>query len=233
MYPYPPPTNSPEDYLAQFQKLLPRGRVWHRGWGWVQDADLLTLMPTWARLQTALNGLIGAIFPCTPSPAMLPEWEATLGLPDPCIGPLSTIQARQLAVCAKFVGRGGQSASYFVRLANSLGYDAEVVQFAPFRCGINTCGQPLYGEDWAYAWSIVVHPTSIIYFSTGVSACGEPLRDWGDKILECLIHEYAPAHTIPIFQYALTESVWDSDLVPVSIWDDGASIWDEGAIVPL
>jgi uncharacterized protein YmfQ (DUF2313 family) len=233
VYPYPPPTNTPEDYLAQFQKLLPRGRVWHRGWGWVQDADLLTLMPTWARLQTSLNGLIAAIFPCTPSPAMLPEWEATLGLPDPCIGPLDTIQARQSAVCAKFVGRGGQSLDYFIRLANSLGYDAEIVQYAPFRVGFNRCGDPLYGESWAYAWSIIVQPTSVVYFRTGVSAAGEPLRSWGDKILECLIRANAPAHTTPIFQYALVESLWDTQLPSPSIWDMGASVWDKGTVIPL
>jgi uncharacterized protein YmfQ (DUF2313 family) len=233
MYPYPPPENSPEDYLTQFQRLLPRGRVWHRGWGWIQDADLLTLMPVWSRLQSRLNDLIAAIFPCSPSPDLLPEWEATLGLPDPCIGPQATIQQRAAAVCAKFVSRGDQSVGYFIRLANSLGYDAIIVQFAPFRCGINRCGDPLYGEAWAYAWAIVVHPVGVTYFRTGLSTAGEPLRSWGDKILECLIAENAPAHTIPIFSYSLTESVWDADLSPVSIWDDGASIWDTGAVIPL
>ena len=54
------------DYLTQFQRLLPRGRIWHRGWGRVQDADLLTLMPTWSRLHARLNALIGEIFGQTP-----------------------------------------------------------------------------------------------------------------------------------------------------------------------
>jgi uncharacterized protein YmfQ (DUF2313 family) len=234
MYPYPPPTNTPEDYLAQFQRLLPRGRVWHRGWGLVQDADLLTLMPTWARLQIALNRLIAEIFPCSTT-GLLPEWEETLGLPDPCTGPLATTQQRRQAVCAKFSARGDQSLDYFIRLANSLGYDAIIVQFAPFRCGINTCGQPLYGEAWAYAWAIIVPTTAttIVPFTCGVSTCGDPLRTWGNKALECLLARYAPAHTIPIIRYALAESYWDSFDVPggPSIWDDGTTVWDQEVIV--
>lgn len=231
MYPYPPPTNTPEDYLGAFQKLLPRGRIWHRGWGWIQDADLLALMPTWSRLQAALNSLIADIFPCSTS-GLLPEWEQTLGLPDPCTGPLPTTQQRRDAVCAKFAARGGQTAGYFIRLAQSLGYDAEIVQYAPFRCGINTCGQPLYGAAWAFAWTIIVPSTVIIYFRVGVSTAGDPLEAWGDARLRCLLERAAPAHTIPIISYALTESKWDTQLIPPSIWDDGASVWDEGVIVP-
>src|ERR1700751_3374492 len=137
MYPFPPPSNTAENYLTQFQQLLPRGRVWHRGWGWLQDADLLALMPTWARLQADINRLIGEIFPCSTT-ELLPEWEETLGLPDDCIGPLATTDQRRQAVCAKFGARGGQSVDYFIRLANSLGYDAIIIQYAPFRCGIDT-----------------------------------------------------------------------------------------------
>jgi uncharacterized protein YmfQ (DUF2313 family) len=227
MYPFPPPTNSAEDYLTQFQRLLPRGRIWNRGWGWLQDADLLTLMPTWARLQTALNSLIAEIFPCSTT-GLLPEWEETLGLPDPCTGPLDTTEQRREAACAKFAARGGQSIDYFIRLANSLGYDAIVIQFAPFRCGINRCGDPLYGEDWAYAWAIVVPSTSVTPFRCGISTCGDPLRAWGDKRLECLLERYAPSHTIPIIVYSLTESRWDDG---ASIWDGGASVWDQGVLI--
>ena len=231
MYPYPPPEHTPEDYLTQFQRLLPRGRVWHRGWGWLQDADLLTLMPTWSRLQSSINTLIANIFPCSTTD-LLPEWEETLGLPDPCIGPLATVQERQAAVCAKFVGRGGQSVAYFIRLANSLGFDARIKQFSPFRVGINHAGDPLYDNAWAFAWTIIVAPTLIIYFRTGVSTAGEPLRAWGNKILECIIAENAPAHTYPIFSYGLLESLWDViDLGVASLWDNGTSIWDEGVII--
>jgi uncharacterized protein YmfQ (DUF2313 family) len=224
-------TYSPKDYALQFMRLLPRGRVWHRGLPLVEDADIETLMPTWARLQVRLNDLIADIFPCSTT-GLLPEWEASLGLPDDCIGPLPTFQQRQAAVCAKFYSRGGQSVLYFVKLANLLGYDARVVQFAPFRVGMNAAGDHLYGEDWAFAWAIIVPQTVVTYFQTGISRAGEPLRAWGDKTLECLIAQYQPSHTIPIIAYSLSASLWDQLIPPPhSIWDDGASVWDEGELL--
>jgi uncharacterized protein YmfQ (DUF2313 family) len=198
----PPPVYSALDYAIQFQRLLPRGRVWHRGLPLVQDADLTTLMPTWSRLHARLNDLIDEIFPCT-TYELLPEWEATLGLPDPCIGPLDTVQQRVAAVCAKFVARGGCSLAYFHDLIETLlGYDVEIVQFSPFRVGIDTVGEPLRGEAWAYAWMIIVPvEADVTYFRTGLSTAGEPLATWGDKRLECLIAALKPGHTIPIIAY--------------------------------
>ena len=193
-------TYSPYDYLAQFQRLLPRGRVWHRGLPFVQDADLLTLMPTWSRLSTRLNALIGEIFPCTTS-ELVPEWEATLGLPDPCTGPLGTLQQQQMAVCAKFSARGGQSKAYFIRVAASLGFEITITEFAPFRAGVNRCGDPVQGAQWAYVWRVHSSTQTIIYFRTGISTASDALREWGNKLLECTLQALKPAHTILQFAY--------------------------------
>lgn len=213
------------EYLWQFQRLLPRGRVWQRGWGTLQAAHLLTLMPSWVRLHARADNVLVDSFPCS-TVELLPEWEATLGLPDPCVQPpFSTLQQRQLAVCSKFAARGGQSIDYFTRLAELYGFTIYIQTYAPFRCGINRCGQPLYGRDWAFAWKVeIVTHQAIIYFRTGASTTGEPLRAWGDEVIECLIRQYAPAHTIPIFSYVEPESIWDAG---ASIWDDGDSVWDK------
>jgi uncharacterized protein YmfQ (DUF2313 family) len=227
MYPYPPPTATPEDYLTQFQRLLPRGNIWHRGWGWMQDADLLTLMPMWARLQLRLNDLIAQIFPCSTT-ELLPEWEATLGLPDPCIGPLSTLQQRTAAVCAKFTARGGQSREYFIHLAASAGLTIEIEEFRPFEASVSHAGDPLYDEAWAYAWRIIVQAQPVIYwFRASESAAQEPLATWGDQTLQCLLQRYAPANTVLIFAYRIDSSIWDNGTSP---WDSGDSIWDQNAI---
>ena len=226
--PFPPPIYSSTDYLAQFQRLLPRGRVWHRGWGLLQDADLLTLMPLWARLHVRLNDLITEIFPCTTN-ELLPEWEATLGLPDPCTGPLDTLQARTAAVCTKFAARGGQSIQYFIDLAAAHGFPIEIEQYAPFRVNINSADDPLYDSAWAFAFVVVSPSTEIVYFRADLSAADEPLADWGNNILECLIRANAPAHTIPMFEYTDKFSIWD---VGASIWDGGASVWDQWGVNP-
>jgi uncharacterized protein YmfQ (DUF2313 family) len=230
----PPPVYGAESFAAQFQRLLPRGRIWHRGLELVQDADILALMPLWARLHVRLNRLIAELFPCTPPYELLPEWEESLGLPDPCIGPLPTLQQRQSAVCVKFTARGGQSIDYYIRLAASVGVTARVVQFAPFRASINRCGDHLNGEAWAHAWAIIIPPPpTIVWFRAGLSTAGEPLRTWGDKIFECMIRAAAPAHTVIIFRYALKSSIWDirPDGTAASIWDDGDSIWDQQGVI--
>jgi uncharacterized protein YmfQ (DUF2313 family) len=225
----PPPVYTAEDYLGQFQRLLPRGRIWHRGWGWLQDADLLTLMPLWARLNTRLGELIYDIFPCSTS-GLLPEWEATLGLPDPCTGPLPTQQQRVAAVCGKFAARGGQSREYFIRLAASLGFEIEIEEYVPFYASRGRAGDPVYDEKWAYAWRVIANPVQVIYFHASISTAGDPLATWGNKVLECMFEALKPAHTEIVFSYTLNSSRWDDGF---SIWDEGFSIWDEGLVIDV
>jgi uncharacterized protein YmfQ (DUF2313 family) len=218
------------DYLWQFQRLLPRGRVWQRGWGTLQAAYLLTLMPTWARLHASFNALVVDVFPCS-TVGMLPEWEASLGLPDPCVQPpLATIQQRTAAVCAKFAARGGSSIEYFMRLGASLGYQIEIQTFKPFRTGQSRTGDRLYSEEWIFAWRINIQGDvgSITYFRSGKSSAGERLATWGIQQLQCILAEFAPANTIPIWAYQINSSIWDGG---ASIWDSGLSVWDEGVIV--
>jgi uncharacterized protein YmfQ (DUF2313 family) len=195
----PIPVADETDYLWQFQRLLPRGRLWQRGWGTIQAECLLTLMPTWARLHARAGELVGEVFPCSVAAEMLPEWEATLGLPD--CEPFDTIQQRQAAVCAKFSMRGGQSAAYFVALAAAHGYAIQIETFQAFRVEMNRVEQPLYDAAWDFAWLVISDSTPVTYFRADVSHADEPLAAWGDPQLECLISRYAPANTIPMFQY--------------------------------
>jgi uncharacterized protein YmfQ (DUF2313 family) len=160
----------------------------------------------------------------------LPEWEATLGLPDPCIGELDTIQQRQAAVCAKFTARGGQSAAYFRQLAASLGYAITITTFRPFYVSEGHVDDPLYDEQWAFVWQVnIAASNTLVYFRVGESTVDEPLVAFGNTALECLLDAAKPAHTEIIFSY--TEgSLWDFDPADgsTSVWDSGASLWDEG-----
>jgi uncharacterized protein YmfQ (DUF2313 family) len=181
------------DYFWQFQRLLPRGRVWHRGWGTVEAEHLLTLMPTWARLDARAAALLVDAFPCTTND-LLPEWEASLGLPDPCTGPLATIQERVAAVCAKFSARGGQSIAYFIAIAEGLGYAGVTIDEFP----ANSPSDP--GN--VYQWRVNI-PTStqVVWFRAGVSAAGDRLATWGSVLLECTLQMLKPAHTTIVFAY--------------------------------
>jgi uncharacterized protein YmfQ (DUF2313 family) len=222
------PLNTASDFLWQFQRLLPRGRLWHRGWGTVQAEDLLTLMPQIVRLNQRAIDVLRETFPCTTS-ELLPEWEATLGLPDPCIGELNTLQQRQAAVCAKFTARGGQSAAYFVQLAASLGYTITITTFRPFYASEGRVDEPLYDEQWAFVWRVNIFAAdTLTYFRVNESTVDEPLVAFGNSVLECLLRAAAPAHTEIIFAY-VEGSIWDIDDTgnPDSIWDGGTSLWDQ------
>jgi uncharacterized protein YmfQ (DUF2313 family) len=218
----PLPVATETDYLWQFQRLLPLGRVWQRAWGTLQAQYLLTLMPTWARLHARAGEVIAETFPCTVAAEMLPEWEATLGLPD--CAPLDTIQQRQAAVCGKFSMRGGQSMGYFIKLAADNGFAIAIETYSAFRVDTNAAEQPLYDSAWDFAWTVQSAEDTYTYFRADQSTVEEPLEAWGNAQLQCLIEKYAPAHTVPMFEYQYSVSVWDDG---DSIWDDGFSIWDQ------
>ena len=187
------PTFTATDYLRAFQRLLPRGRLWQRGWGAVQAEHLLTLMPSWARLSARANDLIVDAFPCTTTD-LLPEWEASLGLPDPCTGPLDSIQERVAAVCAKFTARGGQSVAYFIAVCETLGYEGVTIDEFP------ATSDTVPGL--VYQWRVNIYAaTSTVWFRAGVSTAGDPLASWGSNVLECTLELLKPAHTTIIFAY--------------------------------
>lgn len=191
------------DYLIQFQRLLPRGRVWHRGWGTIQAEDLLTLMPTWARLDARAGELLVDAFPCSTT-ELLPEWEATLGLPSACTGPIEDLAARQFAVCAKFTMRGGASKAYFIALAESLGVEITIQQFAPFRVGFNRVGDRVFDDAWVFVWQVtIITPGMATYFRVSENRVGDRLVMYSDQatVLKCIFNEYKPAHTTVIFKY--------------------------------
>jgi uncharacterized protein YmfQ (DUF2313 family) len=179
------PQFSPEDYQAAFQALMPRGRVWPNDPGSVQSMVALGLSTTFARSNAAAAGLIVDAFPAT-AVNLLPEWEETLGLPDPCAGPSPTLQVRQAHVVAKFISTGGQSVSYFIALAASLGYPITITEFT---------------GDQAHHWQVNAPTVSEFYFRAGGASAGEPLIIGGNAVLECVFNELKPAHTTVSFQY--------------------------------
>lgn len=190
-----------DDWLAQFQRLMPEGEVWPRDPDAKQTQALRTLMGTYRRL-TYRDGylLVDAFPPYTNE--LLTEWEQTLGLPDPCTPLNPTVIQRVAAVAAKVIAQGGQSIPYFISVAAALGFTITVSEFAPFRAGISTAGSPDYGQDWAHTWLVNVPDTDTFsYFRADDSAAGDALVSWGNAEMECRLRAIAPAHTILIFGY--------------------------------
>ncbi len=197
----PAPLYSAEDFTRALQALLPRGRVWPREEDTEQTTTLKGLAPSCERLNARANNLLIDGFPAS-TLELLPEWEATLGLPDPCAGEAATLQQRRNQVVARFIAGGGQSIPYFIDFAADLGYSITITQYAPFRAGHSHAGDPCGSEDWFFTWAVNAPLNTITYFRAGQSTAGEPLASWGNDVLECELNAIKPAHTILQFHYS-------------------------------
>lgn len=197
------PAFSVADFTGMMQRLLPRGYVWPRDPDAVQTQVLTGLAGTPKRLTDAAAALLVDAFPST-AVNLLPEWEETLGLPDPCAGEAPTIEGRQQQVVAKLSLPGGQSQAYFIALAAKLGYaGCTITQYAPFRAGRSRCIDPCGVTGWFFVWTFNIPTLPVSYFNA-LSSCTDPLYtlDGGDDV-ECTIRNYAPAHTNVLFSGAV------------------------------
>jgi uncharacterized protein YmfQ (DUF2313 family) len=191
------PVYTAADFLQALQSLLPRGAVWPRDPDAVQTQTLRGLVQTNVRLNARANNLVAESNPAT-TLELLSEWESTLGLPDPVIGLLPTIQARRGVVVSKFANYGGQSAAYFINQAALMGYAVTINNNAPFRVGQSYIGQPLGSPDWFFTWTMNIPTITMYSFRTGQSSVGEPLNYWNSLPIGVEISEIKPAHTILI-----------------------------------
>lgn len=190
------------DFRSALQALLPRGRVWPRDPGTVQAQVLDGLAASYERQTADAAALLVDAFPLTTT-QLLPEWEASLGLPDACTGPAVGLAERRMRVVSKLVDTGGQSRTYFIGLAASLGYfGCTITEFAAFTCG-SACAAPLNTADvgWPHAWRLDVPVDAGTYDFTAASGCDEAIRAWGSSVLECVLTRAAPAHTHLLFAY--------------------------------
>jgi uncharacterized protein YmfQ (DUF2313 family) len=211
----PAPNYSAANYLQALQAHLPRGRVWPRDPDAAQTAVLSGFTPCFAALTTRANYLLVDAFPATPE-ELLPEWEATLGLPDPCAGEQPTIAARQAQVLARFTATGGQSPSYFIAYAEKLGFSVTITQYTPFRMGQQAMGSQLGSQDWAFTWAINAPYVSEIPFRMGQSAMGDALESWNNAVLECELNAIKAAHTVLRFIYGSTAALDDTFILDES-----------------
>jgi uncharacterized protein YmfQ (DUF2313 family) len=190
---------SDQDYEQELKTLFPQGLAWILE-GTVFENLVSGIAPELARVDRRASDLINELDPRTTS-ELLTDWERVLGLPDGCTGQLGTLQERRNAIVAKLNAIGGQSREYFIALAATHGFEITVEEFRPFQAGVSRAGENVNSQFWRFAWRVNAPETTVWAFRAGQSTAGEPLRNWGNKPLECLIRKYKPAHTHPIFAY--------------------------------
>lgn len=210
-----------DDFLATLRALLPPGKAWTRDPDATLTALLRGLAAGFASLQARASEVLKDAFP-TGTVELLPEWEATLGLPDPCIGPEALVDERRAQVVARLTNPGGQSVGYFVWYAGQLGYPITITEFAPSRFG-QVFGEPFYAsplvetpllygglfgrpfahwgdEAWPFVWQ-VDSPTLIVRPLHYGEPFGEPFADWDASPLACELQRFSPGHTKVVFAY--------------------------------
>ncbi len=186
------------DYLHMLQQLLPIGAAWPRE----AEATLTQLLTAFAdSLARTHNRAMDLLEESDPRAAteMLSDWETTTGLPDACADAATTMQERRAAVLAKLTSRGGQSRQFFIDLAKTLGFDGTITEFKAFTCE-TACEDPCCDEPWRFAWRINA-PETTIHDVSCEEPCEDPIRFWGNDLLECAVSRLKPAHTHVLFGY--------------------------------
>lgn len=191
-----------DNYASALQALMPVGIIWTRSPDAVQTRVARALAHAYQRSDDDALGLLVGAFPSTAT-MMLPEWEATLGLPDMCsIGEIDTIAKRQDAVVSKLISSGGQSIDYYTRIAAAMGYQITITEYRQAVAGMAVAGDAINGEEWPFVWLVTTPGTNISVALAGRTYCGDPLRSWGNRQLECRLSAMAPSHTIVKFGYS-------------------------------
>ncbi|TKA91800.1 DUF2313 domain-containing protein [Guyparkeria sp. SB14A] len=193
---------SAADYHAQLLALLPRGALWDalREPGTTAEQLLAAIAQEPARLDGRAIALLDELDPRTVV-EMLEDWERWAGMPDSCSGLGATITQRREDLLARLTNTGGQSRRYFIGVAGRLGFpDAEILEYDPHTVEA-TVDAPIYGEDWAHAWTIRAPTPPIDQFNAD-SSVDESLGEAAPTTrIECVINRLKPAHTVALFEY--------------------------------
>ena len=197
----PAPDLRQAEMQALVSDLLPRGPAWPRD----DDAPLQALARAIARRLAAFQAQVVELadresFPPAAT-AMLADWERAYGLPDACSMPDPDGLRRRADLLARIAARGGQSRAYFIAVAASLGFTVTITEFRPWRTDVNSCEDPIRGEDWIFVWEVTAPAITIREWAVDVSSCEDPLRAWDTGPLECVLRRLAPARTLLRFRY--------------------------------
>jgi uncharacterized protein YmfQ (DUF2313 family) len=194
------PIYTNDDYTQTFLNLLPTGRIWDKDVGSPLTQAISALVPSFSLLSERATNLITDSFVLTTN-ELLPQWESSLNLPDPCQGVAPTLESRRNEAVARFIGLGGLSIPFFVDYAATLGYTVQIQEFSPFFAERNTAESELWEGIAAYLWQVNASNDLLTQFEADVSAADEELWEFASTVLQCEFTRLAPAHTTVVFTF--------------------------------
>jgi uncharacterized protein YmfQ (DUF2313 family) len=169
------------DYVDKLRQMLPPGPSFDLELepDWAQL--VAALAPELARIEAGGEALLLELNPATAT-ALLPDWEAYLGLPDVCTVPGSqSLEERRQAVVDKLTATGAPQLSYYLKLARQVGITTTIEEFRSARVGPTNAGDFLYGDGWPWGWVA----------SAPLEAYGTPAA----AALACRLQRDAPQYT--------------------------------------
>lgn len=192
------------DYRQQPFALLPPGIVWTTD----LDSTLQRLLSGQAQEFARVDERAGALLiEADPRQALytFEEWEASYGLPSACAPAEQSMADRKAALIGRIVARGGMTDQDYLDLAEGLGYSgAQVLEFREATVEVGTptghagavIGDDINGSDWDLTWRVLL-PNGVVRQSVVDEAViGDPLRPWGDELIECSLRHAAPSWLI-------------------------------------
>jgi uncharacterized protein YmfQ (DUF2313 family) len=191
-----------EQYRRQLRGLLPLGPAWDPELVPEIDLVLSGVSVEFSRLDARAVDLLNEMDPAGVS-ELVPDWEAIMGLPDPCLGANPAFEDRRLAVRRRLVEVGGQSRAYFIDIAVSQGYpNATITEHRAPRFGRARFGSAHFGTwNAQFMWTLNTGGRQRQGRRFGVSYWGERFGTNPGNALECLIRRPAPAHTVVHINY--------------------------------
>lgn len=194
-----------QEYTKQIKDLLPQGLAWNAD----DTASCMALMmECWAMELSRIDGRVEALVN-EADPRLCVEtfqdWLTQWGIPDECLQAWGTVLLDELtpqmlrqALVQKVTTIGSQSIKFFIKMAESYGYIVYVDECKPFMT-VSTVMDALTSTPSLYHhWTAKVFTGQVgkVSYHDTLGNVKEPLSWWGDKIIECLLRRYAPAHTV-------------------------------------
>jgi len=191
-----------DQYRQQLSGLLPSGPAWDPELVPEIALVLAGVSQEFARLDARAVDLLNEMDPADVS-ELVPDWEAIMGLPDPCLGLNPAFEDRRLAVRRRLVEVGGQSISYFIDIAVSQGYpDATITEHRAPRMGRSRFGWARFGTwEAQFMWTLNTGGRQRQGRRFGASYWGERFGVNPGNPLECQIRRASPAHTVVQINY--------------------------------
>lgn len=190
--------HAPRPALAEWLQatidLLPQGVAWSRD----PASNLSGVMGVIAadrrdRHDRKLQLLDVDSFP-TRAVELLPEWERSAGLPDPCRAAPGTLAERWADLADVFFAAHPPTPDNMTAWAAQAGWNIEIREQRDFVPGVSCPGDAVGECD--FIWVVSVLGQEIRFFRAGENVGGDVLFTFPDlTTLECVLRRAAPAHT--------------------------------------